>query len=113
MELAIFILFLFFIKKLFMNSSKNKLEERDIQTESTSEQNNIQEIKHEIYEDIHYFYDSDDNFICQGSSLDEAAKNYSYMNGKNFIGLFVNKQDNKNMCFFDNECKTVLNVVKE
>lgn len=34
----------------------------------------INPVKHEVIDQIHYFFTSDDHFICQGSNFDEAIQ---------------------------------------
>ena len=56
---------------------------------------------HEIINDVHYFFDKKDNsFICQGSSLEDAATTFnSRING--LVACFKHVADNQYYCFID------------
>lgn len=65
----------------------------------------LQKLKHEVVNDIHYFYLEENNgFICQGKTLSEAAKNYASIKGNNAMGWFLDTQSNKIFYFSNNEC---------
>lgn len=59
----------------------------------------VLELTHEVIDGIHYFYNhSDGTFVCQGSSLEDAAVAYSARESQR-IGLFKSSTDNKLYCF--------------
>ena len=65
---------------------------------STMVTDQIEFLKHEIVEDQHYLYFmEDDSFASQGSTLEEAAKNYSL----NYVGYIGHvKETPLNVPFF-------------
>lgn len=70
----------------------------------------IKKLKHEIHNDVHYFFvEKDDQFICQGPTLIEAAKNYTSAAGKDNLGVFKHLEQNKEYCFVNNECLEFIN----
>lgn len=79
-----------------------------IMTEILEENERIKSVKraalaltHEVIDGVHYFYNHDDNtFVCQGSSLEEAAIAYSARESQK-IGVFKSSTDNKLYCFVD------------
>lgn len=61
-------------------------------------------LKHEVINGVHYFFtDSGDDFVCQGASLSDAAKNFTINQGAESLGIFHNTQDQKSYCFVDYE----------
>ena len=64
----------------------------------------IKNLKHEIVNEIHYFYSADAKFVCQGSTLENAAKNFTMICGKDNSGCFTHFQLNKKMYFINDEC---------
>lgn len=63
--------------------------------------NNMVKLKHEVVDGINYFYEEDtDNFVVQGTTLDDAAKNYTLTEGADSLGIFYSKQDKKSYCFY-------------
>lgn len=70
----------------------------------------IRKLKHEIHNGVHYFFvDKDDQFVCQGQSLVEAAKNYTIVSGKDNLGVFNHLEQNKEYCFVNSECLEFIN----
>lgn len=64
--------------------------------------NHTVKLKHEVIDGVNYFYeDSTDNFIAQGTTLDDAAKNYTMSAGPDSLGVFYSKQDKKAYCFYN------------
>lgn len=58
-------------------------------------------LNHEIINEVHYFYKVDDHaFVCQGSSLQEAADAYSKRESTH-VGMFKNITDSKMYYFID------------
>lgn len=58
-------------------------------------------LNHEIINGMHYFYKVDDHaFVCQGSSLQEAAAAYSKRESTH-VGIFKNSTDSKMYYFID------------
>lgn len=58
-------------------------------------------LNHEIINGVHYFYKVDDHaFVCQGSSLQEAAAAYLKRESTH-VGMFKNSADNKMYYFID------------
>lgn len=65
----------------------------------------ITKLKHEIISGIHYFYEeTGDTFVAQGKTLEEAAKHYTSLKGKDILGWFQHPELNKNFCFVNNQC---------
>lgn len=65
----------------------------------------MHKLKHEVVNDIHYFYLEENNgFVCQGNTLAEAAQNYTLSKGKDTLGWFVHVETNSILCFNDNQC---------
>lgn len=70
----------------------------------------IKHLKHEIIDDIHYFFvEKDNTFACQGKTLTEAAINYTFAQGKDILGHFTHFDQNKNYCFVNNQCLEFIN----
>lgn len=70
----------------------------------------IKKLKHEIHNEVHYFFiEKDDQFICQGQSLVEAAKNYTKAVGRDNLGVFKHLEQNKEYCFVNSECLEFIN----
>lgn len=70
----------------------------------------IKKLKHEIINDVHYFFVENDNqFVCQGTTLGEAAKNYTMAAGIDTLGVFNHLEQNKEYCFVNNECLEFIN----
>ena len=58
-------------------------------------------LNHEVIDGVHYFYKHNDNtFMCQGSSLEEAAVAYSSRETQK-MGVFRNSGDQQLYAFFD------------
>lgn len=58
-------------------------------------------LKHEIINQCHYFYHETDNtFVCQGSTLEDAALRFNETI-KDFVGCFVHANDKQIYCFVD------------
>jgi hypothetical protein len=65
----------------------------------------ITKLKHEVVNDVHYFFTvDDDKFVAQGFTLEEAAIHYSKESGKESVGFFVHATQQKMLCFVDNKC---------
>lgn len=72
--------------------------------------NEIKKLKHEIHYGVHYFFVENNNqFVCQGQSLIEAAKNYTLAVGKDNLGVFNHSEQNKEYCFVNSECLEFIN----
>ena len=70
---------------------------------------NIYKLKHEILNDVHYFYTEKDNaFVAQGQTLGDAAKNYTVTQGRDILGWFKHNELDKKYCFVNNECMEFL-----
>lgn len=70
------------------------------------------ELVHEVINNTHYFYKEHDmSFVCQGNSLEEAAKVFHERNG-NTAGYFINTIDNKTLYFIDGKILDQGKVVK-
>lgn len=70
----------------------------------------IRKLKHEIHNGTHYFFiEKDDQFVCQGQSLVEAAKNYTLIVGKDNLGVFKHLEQDKEYCFVNSECLEFIN----
>jgi hypothetical protein len=68
---------------------------------------NIQNLKHEIVGDRHYFYDeSDDTFICHGDSLSDAAKAYDKVFGDTLVGRFTSAVDGSRYVIVNGKIQT-------
>lgn len=78
---------------------KNKIEQRE--TDSNDITRDGMMLVHEIINDVHYFFDKEDNsFICQGSSLEDAATAFnSRISG--LVACFKHITDNQYYCFID------------
>lgn len=97
----------FILIKDLMKVSKN-LQEKVIQRKEAEESMNIKQmhkLKHEVVNDIHYFYlEETNNFVCQGETLEDAAKHYTLSQGKDTLGWFFHQQTNTILCFNDDQC---------
>lgn len=70
----------------------------------------IRKLKHEIINDVHYFFtEKDDTFICQGSTLEIAAENYCATQGKDSLGYFKHPELDREYCFVNCQCVEVAN----
>jgi hypothetical protein len=66
-------------------------------------------LKHEIINQCHYFYHETDNtFVCQGSTLEDAALRFNETI-KDFVGCFVHANDKQVYCFVDGRVANVDN----
>lgn len=58
-------------------------------------------LNHEVIDGVHYFYKHNDNtFVCQGTSLEEAAVAYSARETQK-MGVFRHSSDKQLYAFFD------------
>lgn len=62
-------------------------------------------LKHLVYEEhngVHlFYYEGDNNFACQGNTLDEAAENFQKNNKSGVIGLFTLPSDGDTYVFMN------------
>ena len=65
------------------------------------------ELAHEIVEGIHLFYlkssDGSQEFVCQGSSLEDAAAAYQLSSLKSYVAIFINSVNNKQCAFMNGQ----------
>lgn len=67
-------------------------------------------LNHEIINGIHYFYLADCNmFVAQGTTLEDAAKHFTYNQGNDRLGYWKHVDD-KSYCFINNTCMELNNV---
>lgn len=65
----------------------------------------IVKLTYEIHNDVHYFYEEENNtFVAQGKTLEEAANHYTTLKGKDILGWFSYKTLDKNYCFVNGKC---------
>lgn len=82
-----------------LDQRKSKKQKPDSETRIYDGMNLV----HNIENDRHYFYDESKNFVCHGISLQEAAQNYSHLQGKNYVGMFIHHDSNKQYFFLAGE----------
>lgn len=65
------------------------------------------ELTHEIVDGIHLFYlkssDGSRKFVCQGSSLENAAVAYQLSSMKSHVAIFINSVTNKQSAFMNGQ----------
>lgn len=65
----------------------------------------VKQLKHETIDDLHYFFtENNTTFVGQGKTLEEAAKHYEKLQGKDMLGWFKHNQQEKNYCFVNGKC---------
>lgn len=65
----------------------------------------VNSLKHEIINSIHYFYrHSDNTFVCQGETLDQAATAFCKTLGSDQYAIFQSIEDQKFYMFTNNKC---------
>jgi hypothetical protein len=99
--------------KEIANSLNQNVEQKLKKIVSDDQTLNIKDInslKHEIISGVHYFFlESDDTFVCQGISLNEAAINYTLKNGSDILGHFQHPELKKSYCFVNKQCMEFVN----
>lgn len=72
--------------------------------ETESQIYNGMNLIHEIIDERHYFYDeADSTFVCQGSTLQDAAVAYSKRQGDDYVGMFSHHESNKQYFFLQGQ----------
>lgn len=72
--------------------------------ETESQIYNGMNLIHEIIDERHYFYDeADSTFVCQGSTLQDAAVAYSKRQGQDYVGMFSHYESNKQYFFLQGQ----------
>lgn len=72
--------------------------------ETESQIYNGMNLIHEIIDERHYFYDeADSTFVCQGSTLQDAAAAYSKRQGDDYVGMFSHYESNKQYFFLQGQ----------
>ena len=72
--------------------------------ETESQIYNGMNLTHEIIDERHYFYDeADSTFVCQGSTLEDAAVAYSKRQGQDYVGMFSHHESNKQYFFLQGQ----------
>ena len=72
--------------------------------ETESQIYNGMNLIHEIIDERHYFYDeADSTFVCQGSTLQDAAVAYSKRQGQDYVGMFSHHESNKQYFFLQGQ----------
>lgn len=72
--------------------------------ETESQIYNGMNLIHEIIDERHYFYDEEDStFVCQGSTLQDAAVAYSKRQGQDYVGMFSHYESNKQYFFLQGQ----------
>lgn len=65
----------------------------------------VKSLKHEIHDSTHYFFLEDTNtFVGQGQSLQDAAKHYTKLVGRDVLGCFLHSESKVKYCFVNDEC---------
>ena len=65
----------------------------------------IQRLRYETVDGVNYWYNESDNtFVCQGSTFEEAAKHWTLTQGPVAIGFFIDKKTDTVLCFANNSC---------
>lgn len=93
-----------------MNQNLDQKLKKTTSDDQTLNIKNVNSLKHEIINGVHYFFlESDNTFVCQGITLHEAAINYTLTNGVDILGHFQHPELKKRYCFVNNQCLEFVN----
>lgn len=85
-----------------------ELNQKLTETKSSEPQVVVKDIKtlsHEIHGGIHYFFlENSNTFVAQGQSLQDAAKHYTKLVGRDVLGCFLHSESKVKYCFVNDEC---------
>lgn len=74
----------------------------------------VKPLRHEIIGDMHYFYHAkDDNFVCQGLTLTDAAVAFAKITNPEQHAIFKSAEDDKFYVFVNNQCLEWNNATKQ